>query len=171
MATTLNQNSVSVSILSEIKNAGVLSPGALDRFEKTYAKALTDGTGADQAKNHWHSQRTLAASASESLDLAGGLTNLVGDVLIFTKIKYIFLFAAAANTNDVVIGNAAANAWVGPFGAAAHTLAIKPGGHLSLEAPDGNGYAVTAGTGDILKVLNGGAGTGVTYDIILVGTV
>lgn len=170
MATTLDQFNVTVSIFSQIKSAGDLS-FALDRFEKNYIKALTDGTGADQAKNHWHDQRTLGASASENLDLAGGLTNLLGDVLTFTKIKAIFIFAAVANTNDVVIGNAAANAWVGPFGAATHTLAIKPGGTLLLTAPDVNGYAVTAGTGDQLKVLNGGAGTGVTYDIILVGTV
>lgn len=31
------------------------------------------------------------------------------------------------------------------------------------------GYAVTAGTADQLKVANSGAGTGVTYDIVIVG--
>ena len=40
---------------------------------------------------------------------------------------------------------------------------------LLLVAPGAAGYAVTAGTGDILKVANSGAGTGVTYDIVIVG--
>ena len=168
MATTLNQCNIAISILSEIKNAGDLA-SALDRFEQNYARALTDGTGLNQAKNHWHDQRTLGASATENLDLSGVLTNLFGELLVFTKIKAIFVFAAVANTNNVEVGGAAANAFLF-LKAAADIVPVRPGGHFLLTAPDANGIAVTAATGDILKVTNSGAGTGVTYDIILIGT-
>ena len=46
---------------------------------------------------------------------------------------------------------------------------MQPGGTLLLVAPNAAGYAVTAGTGDLLKVANSGGSTGVTYDIVIVG--
>jgi hypothetical protein len=92
-----------------------------------------------------------------------------GATLTFTKIKAILVKAAEGNTNNVVVGGAASNGWVGPFGDVSDTVAVKPGGTLLLVAPNAAGYAVTAGTGDILKVANSGAGTGVTYDIVIVG--
>jgi hypothetical protein len=168
MATVIDKCSFAISILSQIKSAGDLS-SALDRLEKTYSLALTDGTGANHAKNHWHDQRTLGVSAAEDLDLAGGLTNLLGDVITFTKIKAIFVFAATANTNNVEVGGAAANQFP-LFKAVTDILPVRPGGVFWITAPDANGIAVTAGTGDKLQIKNSGAGTSVTYDIILVGT-
>lgn len=142
---------------------------AQSNLSKKLLVALTDGSGANQATNVFSDTRTLAASASESLDLAGALTNAFGAVISFAKIKALMIFASPANTNDVVVGGAGANAFATPFGAAANTVKVKPGGALILLAPDVNGYAVTAGTGDILQVANGAAGSGVTYDVILFG--
>jgi len=131
--------------------------------------SFQDGTTDGKADRLWSDVRTLAASASENLDLAGSLTDPGGATVTFVKVKAIFVRATATNVNDVVLGNAAANAFVGPFGAAAHTLAVKPGGTLLLVAPN-TGWTVTAGTGDQVKVLNGGAGTAVEYEIIILGT-
>ena len=130
---------------------------------------LSDGAGANQASNLFSDTRTLAASASESLDLSGALSNAFGQVIAFTKVKALMIFAAATNVNDVVVGGAGANGFTSPFGAAAHTARVKPGGSLIITAPDANGLAVTAGTGDLLQVANGGAGSTVTYDVILIG--
>jgi hypothetical protein len=138
-------------------------------FTATYNFA--DGVGANQAKEIFTDTRTLTASASENLDLAGVLTDAFGNVITFTKIKAIVITADAANVNDVVIGNHATAAALLFFGAATHTAAIKPGGMLVSVAPDVNGYAVTATTADMLKVLNGGAGTSVNYTIAIIGTV
>ena len=133
------------------------------------ARDFTDGTGNFQAQKLYVSAaRTLSASANETLDLAGGLTDPLGATLTFTVIKGIYIEAASGNTNDVVIGNATSNGFTGPFGATTHTIAVKPGGKLFLEAPN-TGWTVTAGTGDILKVLNGGSGTSVSYDIKIWG--
>lgn len=131
--------------------------------------ALATGTGANQADKIWHDERTLAASASEDLDLAGVLVDAFGATVTLARVKGLIVYAAAANTNDVVIGNAASNGWVGPFGAAAHTLAVRPGGLLCLFAPGATGYVVTPSTGDLLHVANSAGGSSVTYDIVVIG--
>jgi hypothetical protein len=146
---------------------------ASDPISQAVSISLDDGTGAGQANRVFADTRTLSASATEDLDLAAGaLTDAFGTVLTFAKIKAVYVSAAAGNTNNVVVGGAASNTWVGPFGAATHTVAVKPGGVLALFAGDAdtNGYAVTAGTGDQLKVANSGGTTGVTYTLVIVGT-
>lgn len=150
--------------------ASALEFGSAEQSLKYAAShAFTDGTGANQAQKLFTDQRTLSASANESLDLSGVLADVFGAAITFTKIKAILVKAADGNTNDVVLGGAASNAWVGPFGASTHTVAVKPGGTVMFVAPDANGYAVTAGTGDLLKVANSAGGSGVTYDIVIVG--
>lgn len=135
----------------------------------TYGIQWPDGTGADQANRIYQGRRTLTASSTEDLDLASGLTDSYGVAIVFARIKLIVVKAAAANTNNVVIGAAATNTFVGPLGAATHTLAVKPNGLFVAVAPDATGWAVTAGTGDLLKFANSGAGTPVTYDLFLIG--
>jgi len=130
---------------------------------------FTDGTGANQAKILFADTRTLAASASESLDLAGVLTDAFGNVLTFDKIKAIIVTADATNTNSVLFGGAAsaqASPW---FGDVTDVVVVRPGGMMVLVAPDATGYDVTATTADIIKMANSGAGTGVTYSIVLIG--
>jgi len=130
---------------------------------------FTDGAGANQAKSVFADERTLAASANESLDLAGGLTDVFGNSITFTKIKAIIIQAAAANSNDVLVGGAASNGFTSFVGAADDTIKVKPGGMFMIVAPDANGLAVTAGTGDLLKIANSAGGSGVTYKIIIIG--
>lgn len=139
---------------------------------RMYQKIFTDGTSADQANRLWHDQRTLAASATEDLDLAGVLTDPFGAVITFARIKGLIVAAAAANTNNVIVGNGggAVNTFAAWVGAAAHTVTVRPGGVLCLFAPDATAYTVTAGSGDLLRVGNSGAGSTVTYDVILIGT-
>lgn len=131
--------------------------------------AFTSGTSTYQVDLMFSDQRTLAASATENLDLAGGLTDPLGATLTFAKIKVIKICAARANANNVVVGGAASNTFVGPFVDATDKVAVAPGGCAVLVAP-ASGWTVTASTGDILLVANSGAGTGVTYDIVVLGT-
>lgn len=153
--------------------AALTSAGDLGNISQSVATgrtfSLTDGTGANQANKIFGDTRTLAASASESLDLAGGLTDAFGASITFTKIKAIVVIAAAGNTNNVVVGGAASLGFSTPFGDASDTINVLPGGAFVLVAPGANAYAVTAATGDLLKIANSSSGTGVTYDIVLVG--
>lgn len=135
----------------------------------SYSLSLTSGTATGQVDLLYAGTRTLAASTTEDLDLAGGLTDVFGTTLTFVKVKHIYVAAASGNTNNVVMGGAAANQFVGFFGAAAHTLAILPGQCVRFSHPT-TGWTVTAGTGDLLKFANSGAGTGVTYDLLIAGT-
>ena len=128
---------------------------------------FSDGTGANQIKQVFSDTRTLAASANEDLDLAGGLTNALGSAITFTRIRGLLIRAAAGNTNNVVVGGAASNQFATPFGAGTHTLSIRPGGLLLLVANDATGYPVTAGTGDLLRIANSSSGSSVTYYIVL----
>ncbi|MFH8792198.1 hypothetical protein [Streptomyces sp. NPDC017941] len=134
------------------------------------AVQLTDGTTAGKADKVFHDRRTLAASATEDLDLAGSLLDAFGAVINLVRVKGLFISAAAANANNVVIGNATSNAWITLLGATG-TLTLRPGASVGLMAgqADATGYAVTAGTGDVLKVANSGAGSAVTYDLVIVG--
>lgn len=131
--------------------------------------ALTDGSGANQANKLFTDQRTLAASGTEDLDLNGTLVDAFGNTFSPTKIKALVVVADAANVNDVVVGGASANQAASFFGAATHSVKVKPGGMLVLVAPDATGYAITAGTADLLKIANSSSGSAVTYTIIVIG--
>lgn len=136
-------------------------------LEKTIS--LATGTGVNQADLLYHAQRTLTASSNEDLDLAGSLTDAFGATLTFTRIKAILISAAAANTNNVVVGGAASNAFINWVSDSTDKIIIRPGGTFALFASDATAYAVTASTADLLRVANSGAGSAVTYDIAIIG--
>lgn len=131
---------------------------------------LGSGTGAGKADRVFHDRRSVNASSSEDLDLAGVLVDAFGQTITFARIKGLIISAAVANANNVVIGAAASNPWATLLGAT-HTLTLRPGATVAVMAgaADATGYAVTAATGDLLKVANSGAGTPVSYDILIIG--
>lgn len=131
---------------------------------------LESGTAAGLADLRFADTRTLAASATEDLDLAGVLADTLGTVLTFVRVKGLFISASSANTNNVVIGAAATNAWATLLNATG-TITLRPGATFAAMSgsADATGMAVTAGTGDILKVANSGAGSSVSYDIVIIG--
>lgn len=148
-------------------SADLAVPSANFNFGQSFH--LDNGTGLNAADKLYADTNTLAASANVDVDLAGGLTDALGAALTFARVKALFLQASLSNANNVVIGGAASNQFVGPFGAAAHTFAVKPGGFMGWVAPDATGWPVTAGTGDLLRIANSGAGTSVTYNVVIIG--
>lgn len=168
MAITRAELALKMVLAAFLVNGTDLSE-AKDQINTAIARSLSYGTGADQINQAWHDRRTIAASSSEELDLAGGLTNSFGATVTFAKVKLIIVVASDGNTNSVVIGGASSNAFLGPFGDATDTIRIGPNGLFVACSPDSNGYAVTAGTGDKLKIANSSSGTEVTYDIYIFG--
>jgi len=130
---------------------------------------VTDGTGANQMDIIWHDQRTLAATTSENLDLAGSLTDTYGTTLTFVKVKFIYVGAATANGGLIQVGGAASNAFVNWVANSSDIIQVRAGGAFILYTPDATGYAVTAGTDDILKINNTDSAEA-TYDIVIGGT-
>jgi hypothetical protein len=136
----------------------------------TWAAPLTTGTGASQADKLYAAQITLGISSGQDIDLAGVLTDPFGVALTFVKMKGVGIKAAAGNTNSVNVSRPASNG-VPWFLAASDGFALGPGGIFLFVNPGAAGIAtVTAGTGDILRVDNSGAGTTVTFDIVIIGT-
>lgn len=129
--------------------------------------SYADGTGAGQVSKEFSDKRTIGAASSENLDLSGSLTDAFGNPVQFSAIKAIIVKADAANVGNIVLGGAASNPFVGPFADATDKITIKPGGIFVLAHP-GAGWTVTAGTGDILLMANGGAADAL-YDIVLLG--
>ena len=136
----------------------------------TYSKQFTfsQGAGLNAADKIWHDQRTIAASGTDSLDLAGVLTDPFGATVTLARVKGIIIYAATGNTNNVVAGGGS-NSLTNWLGGTSPTVVVRPGGILCVLAPDATAYAVTAGTADILQIANSGAGSSVTYDIIVMG--
>lgn len=139
---------------------------------KEYATILATGTGAGQADRVWHDQRTLSASATEDLDLAGSLTDAFGDAVTFAKIKALIVSAAAGNTNNVLVGGVAAGLSTIIQPQTTGLVVVRPGATFAVIAgvADSTGYAVTATTADLLHLANSSSGTSVTYDVIIIGT-
>lgn len=134
-------------------------------------KVIRNGTEADEANAIYFDDFEIAASGTLDIDLSGSLTDAHGNVLVFTAIKEIMVVAGSANANALVIGNGGVNSFIGPFGDAAHTLAVQPGNRAGLTNYTAAGWPVVAGTGDILRIANGGAGTAVAGRLVIVGEV
>lgn len=166
---------MNVSLVTRASVRGTLSD-ARDGGDVTFdlnegsATSVDNGTGAGQANAVFIDEFSIAASGTLSIDLSGSLEDPLGDAVVFTAVKEILVIADAANANNVVVGGAASNTFVGPFADATDKVNVKPGG--LFHAHDGYsaaGWAVAAGTGDILQLANSGAGSAVTGTIVIIG--
>ncbi len=164
-ADTLTSN-VSVTVQAIDAKTGALS-NPRDVLSKSIQKSFSNGTGNNQADKIFRDQRTLADGANESLDLAGMLTDPFGATLTFVKVKAVII-ENLSTTQTLTVGGAASNQFINWVGAATDTVKIPPGGFFAISAPLA-GFGVTAGTGDLLKVLNS-AGAACTYNVIVIGT-
>lgn len=140
----------------------------IDPLVLDLTRTMSNGTTSGLVSQMWHDTRTLGASATENLDLAGVLQNAFGVTLTFATIKFVLVRAAAGNTNDVQFTRGATNG-VPLFMAAGGGIALGPG-EWFIWSNNTTGKTVTPGTGDILTVTNSAGGTSVSYDIVIVGT-
>src|SRR4051794_31990851 len=69
-------------------------------FALSHSVGLTNGTGTNMADKLFTDTRTLSASGTEDLDLAGVLTDAFGSTLALAKVKAVFVVADSGNTND-----------------------------------------------------------------------
>lgn len=139
-------------------------------FTNTASVAYATGTAAGQVDLVFTDTRTLAASATEDLDLAGALTGAFGTTLTFARIKALQFKADAGNTNNVQVTYKATNG-VPWLMAAGDGIALRPGAAFTWSSglTDATGVVVTAGTGDLITVTNSAGTTGVTYTVVILG--
>lgn len=152
---------VSASIVIDDTRTNVGLPASSTRLGISRQPSITfgDGVGADSFDKLYAASRTLSGS-SEDLDLAGVLTDLYGGTITAARVKMLYV-KNLSTTNDIVIGADATNPWATLLNSTG-TLTLPPGAWVVVATPDATGWAVTAGTGDILQV----AGTsGQSYEI------
>jgi hypothetical protein len=166
MATTL-KTIVTAQIATTFKNLLDLST-PVDSLSELAKIELANGTGANAADLCFHDQRTIAASSNEDLDLAGSLAGPFGASQVFVELRAILIKAASGNTNNVRVTRPASNG-VPLFLAASDGIDIPPGGVFLWACPADGKVTVTASTGDLINVANSSSGTGVTYDIVIIG--
>lgn len=150
---------------------------SLDLVEATAALSnrtsfsISDGPDENECEYMFSDTRTLGASASENLDPAtgGGLTDAFAAAIAMTKLKCIIVKASSENTNNVVVSRPGSNGI--PFlSAAGDSFAVLPGQMMVLTCFSTAGWTVTPDTGDLITITNSAGDTGVTYDIILLGS-
>ncbi len=158
---------VKAGIIGEYTGSNALGSVSFNILEQTPFD-FGDGSGSGNCSKCYSATLTIPASSSTNFDLYGGLTDPLGSVLNFAYVKGLYVRAADSNANNVELGGAAANAWSGIFKASNDIAVIRPGGVFLMHEPR-TGWAVTAGTGDILQIANSGAGTAVSFDMIIIG--
>lgn len=158
---------LTLSAIAELSNALDLASASVP-LSLTKTLRMATGTGANQADKIFHDRRTLAASATENLDLAGVLVDALGSTITFARIKAVIVVAADTNTNNVNVIREGTNG-VPLFLALGDGIPVRPGGFFAWAAPDGTAVAVTGGTGDLLTFTNSAGSTSVTYDVVIIG--
>lgn len=174
MATTLTA-SVSAKVGWNFEN--VLDWGnALNSATFSYTKSLASGTAASQVDVLYVAQGTIAASTNLDLDLAASLADMFGHTITFARVKTLYVELTTDTTSTGLwVGGASSNGfanWIssaGTFGTDQPRVKVRNGGAFFLSAPDATAYAVTAGTGDILRLTNADGSNVATYKLAVTG--
>ena len=162
----------SVSGKVEVKVSGNLT-SSIDlgsnkySFSESFSQSFANGTAANQVNAVFTDERSI--SGNDDLDLAGGLTDAHGNTLTFTSIKAIMIEANSANAANLIVGAEGSNPFGTLFNDNSDAIVVPPGGVFVLTNPAATGFAVTASTGDILRVAPA-SGT-LSYKIVLLGEV
>lgn len=166
LATSIDVNLIATLTAALPADSGNLASAPV---KATRSVRLATGTGNNQADKVFAATRTVTASSTDALDLAGILTDPFGVTLTIVKLKALLVRAAAGNTNNVRVNRPATNG-VPLFLAASDGIDVLPGGLFLWVAPNATGVTVTPATGDLINCDNSGSGTSVTYDVVIIGT-
>jgi hypothetical protein len=109
----------------------------------THSISWADGNGAGEAEDTL--LQTLTLTGTDSVDLA----RVDGTTITATHVKALYLEAPAANSADVTVSFNDTNGW---SGFCSDNLVLKPGTALLMQTRHATGYALTAGTGDLMTV-------------------
>lgn len=166
MATSL-KSVLTASISAALSNPLDLVTGAAP-LEYVKKMTWTNGTTIDKADLVFSDTRTVIASGTDALDLAGSLASVYGATLTFVELKAILVVASAANVNNCRVNRPASNG-VPLFLAASDGIDVPPGGLFFWACPADGKVTVTAATGDLINIDNSSSGTSVTYDVVIIG--
>jgi hypothetical protein len=158
---------INVTMIGTLIGTNTFSGGPFWTGDIAVSQAFSDGVGADQANRLYMSERTIAASSNDDIDLNAVLLDALGGGITAVELVTLFVLnrrrdaTLAANTTNLTLGGSGS----GVPGYTAASDVIKPGGFVIKSNPDATGLAtITGGTGDILRISNGAGGSN-TYCI------
>ena len=176
----------SLSVIADLKleweytnlvDISTVVDGTIYREKQEFA----DGTADEQANRMFRDRVTLSpASPTADYDLSGVLTDVFGQTLSFTKVRAIAVVNKGepnaghtawtpATGLDVVVGDAASNPFSTLFDDDADgKIKVPSGGMFAITAPF-DGWAVTGGSADVLRLTFEGTGADVDVDLIVIG--
>ncbi len=179
MATTLTatfKSSVYYS-LSDTDSLGIVAP---DQNTDQFSLTLSNGTGANgTADLKFSALYTLAGAATQDIDLAASLVSRFGATLTFARLKAIHIRVLSSTNDATSLGGpvdvgGGTNPLVNWISVGSTKVRIGGtagrGGCLQLACDDAVAYAVTAGTGDILRLTNVSATLSVKVAVVLIGS-
>lgn len=113
------------------------------------ATAFGNGTGANAINRSWRKSATAAASTPDTWTLSG-LVDDYSRTIPIAICRLVLIFNRG--TTRLLVGGAAVDPWVAPFGGPTDRVVCPAAGWLGLCGPDAAGLGVTAGVSDQLKV-------------------
>jgi hypothetical protein len=134
-----------------------------------YSATLTSGTAASQADLLYTAQVTVAASGTQDFDLAGSLADAFGATLTFARVKMVIMVPDSTNTASGFKVGLGSNPFLGWFGGTLPTESVDKTGVFFKSRTDVTGWAVTAGTADILRVTNLDGANSLVLNVAVVG--
>lgn len=134
-------------------------------ISKLMSQTFASGTAVNQLDRLFVDERSVAATAVDQLDFnGGGLTDVLGAAWAPARLKFLIITNLGPNDIQVVRPTNG----IPIFLAAGDGEQIPVGGTLYKSWPSAAGVLVTGGTGDLLNIVNTGAGT-IGYQIIAGG--
>lgn len=146
------------------KTSGLLTGStARDNLDYLFTKSLADGTAIDTANQSYQRESTLSASATLTLDFAGGTTvyDAFGDAVAFARIKALYV------ENSSAVGGA--NITVGGNNGSAGAVTLAPGGVYFVMRPDATAWPIAGGTTDTVSITNASGSLTASYRLIIIG--
>jgi hypothetical protein len=132
-------------------------------------EVIANGTTAGAVDLVYSKRLTIANSGTPTdIDLAGALTDPLGDAAVFAEVHLLFVRNNSTANNLSIGGDAAAVSTI--FGNANDLVVLRPGALFCIKAgsDDATGYAITGTTADVLQFAIS-AGTNETCDVIIAG--
>lgn len=175
MATTLSVSGIKAGFSWDLQKTNNFGSNTSNSGSFSYASTLANGTGVDKANAFYATQETIAASGTLNLDLSNSSTfDPLSTAVAFTKIKLIYIEVVAdpdavAVGSGITVGGHATAAMSTFFGSDTDKIKIKQGGCFQLSCNTAAGYAVTATTADIIKIVNDDSAASVIVRIGIVG--
>lgn len=136
-------------------------------FAVSKSDEMTNGTGAVDTSDLLFTDTRTLATTSESLGLAGGLTDSFGTTLTFARIKCLLIHNKSTTVGQTVTIGGAASPIPLFADAASDKYVLGPNGIFLIWEPSAAGKVVTASTGDLLKIETNAS---ISYDIIIIGS-